>query len=340
MTGSPKNAFGSFSIQGRAIAPGLACGPLRRNRTELDPRDVAGCVLLAERAVPDDIGRILASAGTLTLSGALLSHVSLLSREFGKPSVSLSGVTPARLAEGGEDGLLLLEDVVGLGAGAILDEGDVVFLDGGRGVLTVPGGLDREARRAIRRLYAPLAAFSKLPGDQALLRALLAAAEDPATHGFLLEAAFPYRLVPSGAAARRLLEALAATAPRPEFEALLEALRERILAGAAARCDDTLTVLGAAEDLEDLQRGLRGLEGALDRDLRLLEDLGGDPDRLEQRLEPVLAAAGARRIEMENALRRDVLRALALPENLLRARLEASFGSCAARAPRTSRSRT
>jgi len=325
MTGSPKNAFGSFSIQGRAIAPGLACGPLRRNRTELDPRDVAGCVLLAERAVPDDIGRILASAGTLTLSGALLSHVSLLSREFGKPSVSLSGVTPARLAEGGEDGLLLLEDVVGLGAGAILDEGDVVFLDGGRGVLTVPGGLDREARRAIRRLYAPLAAFSKLPGDQALLRALLAAAEDPATHGFLLEAAFPYRLVPSGAAARRLLEALAATAPRPEFEALLEALRERILAGAAARCDDTLTVLGAAEDLEDLQRGLRGLEGALDRDLRLLEDLGGDPDRLEQRLEPVLAAAGARRIEMENALRRDVLRALALPENLLRARLGGLF---------------
>jgi phosphohistidine swiveling domain-containing protein len=113
MTGSPSSAFGSLLIQGRAIAPGLACGPLRRNRTELDPKDTAGAVLLAERAVPDDIGKILASAGTLTLSAALLSHVSLLSREFGKPSVSLSGITPARLSSEGEDGILQLDDVVG-----------------------------------------------------------------------------------------------------------------------------------------------------------------------------------------------------------------------------------
>ena len=325
MTGSSRNTFGSFSIRGRAIAPGLACGPLRRNRTELDPREVAGSVLLAERAVPDDIGRILASAGTLTLSGALLSHVSLLSREFGKPSVSLSGITPARLSEDGEDGVLQLEDVVGTGDRAVLLEGDIVLLDGGRGVLTVPGGLDRRARGAIRSVYAALTAFGKLPGDEALLRALLQAAEDPATHGFLLEAAFPYRLVPSGPPARRLLEALARTAPHPEFEGMIETLRERVLAEAAARCDDTLTTLEAAEDLEDLQRGMRGLEAALDRDLRLIDDLGGDPDRLEQRLEPVLAAAGARRTEMEDTLRRDVERALGLPDDLLRSRMGGLF---------------
>jgi pyruvate,water dikinase len=292
---------------------------------ELDPADVAGAVLLAERAVPDDIGRILASSGTLTLSGALLSHVSLLSREFGKPSLALSGVTPARLAQDGEDGLLVLEDVVGLSARAVLDDGDIVLLDGGRGVLTVPGGLDREVRRAIRRVHAALAAYAKLPGDELLLTALLETAEGGACREFLLEAAFPFRVVPPGDPARRLIEALAARSPQPEFEAMHAALQERVLEEAAARCDDTLVVIAAAEDLEDLHRGLRGLEHALDRDLKLLEDLGGDPDRLEPKLEPVLSAAGARRAEMEDELRRNVKHALDLPDDLLRARLGGLF---------------
>jgi pyruvate, water dikinase len=107
--------------------------------------------------------------------------------------------------------------------------------------------------------------------------------------------------------------------------AIIDALRERVLAEAAARCDDTLTALAAAEDLEDLQRAMRGLETALDRDLRLIDDLGGDPDRLEQRLEPVLAAAGGRRTEMEEALRREVERALALPDESLRSRMGGVF---------------
>lgn len=326
MTASPSLASGFFSIQGRAVAPGLACGPLRRNRPDLASRDVSGSVLLAERAVPDDVGRILASAGTLTISGAVLSHVSLLSREFGKPSVSLSGVTPARLSGEGEDGVLVLEDVVGIGARAVLDEGDIVFLDGSRGVLTVPGGLDREARHMVQRLYAPLAAFGKLPDDDALLGALLeAAAESRATLAFLLEAAMPYRLVPAGPPARRLLDGLAGSARHPELGAMIEALKERVLAEAAERCRETLSILETAEDLEELQRGLRGLEGALDRDLRLLEDLGGDPDRLEQQLEPVLAAAAARRGGLESELRRDVTEAIGLPESTLRSRLGGLF---------------
>src|SRR5262249_6493828 len=146
-----------------------------------------------------------------------------------------------------------------------------------RGVLSVPGGFDRDARTAIRRVHAALVSFSKLPNDETLLRAVLLAADDPATHGFLLEAAFPYRLVPAGASARRRLEALAQAADRAEFDALTDALKERVLAESAERCDETLGALLTAEDLEDLQRGLRGLEGALDRDLKLLDDLGGDP---------------------------------------------------------------
>ena len=325
MTASPSPPSSSFTIRGRAIAPGLACGPLRLNRGELEARDVAGCVLVAERAVPDDIGRILASAGTLTISGALLSHVSLLSREFGKPSVSLAGITPARLAGRREDGLLRLDDGEGTGAEAVLDEGDVVLLDGHRGLLTVPGGVDREQRRVIRRVFAALAAFGTLPGDEALLRALLDAAHDPQTHDFLLEAAFPYRLVPPGLPSRKLLEALARESPGAALEGRVSALRERVLAGAAARCDDTLVVLAAAEDLEDLQRGIRTLEGSLERDLRLIDDLGGDPDRLEQRLEPVLAMAGARRAGLEDGLRRDVSHALTLGDDEMRARLGGLF---------------
>jgi pyruvate,water dikinase len=325
MSGPSSNAFGAFSIQGRAIAPGLACGPLRRNRTELDPGEVAGSVLVAERAIPDDIGRILASAGTLTISGALLSHVSLLSREFGKPSVALSGLTPARLLEGAEDGVLQFDDVVGTGARAVLEEGDIVFLDGDRGVLTVPGGLDRDARRTIQGVCAALTAYGKLPADDALLVAVVGAVEDPATHGFLFEAAFPYRLVPSGPPARRLLAALLGSAPSAELVAIIDGLRERVLAEAAARCDDALTALQAAEDLEDLQRVMRALETALDRDLRLIDDLGGDPDRLEQRLEPILATAGARRTEMEETLRRDVEHALSLPDESLRSRMGGLF---------------
>lgn len=325
MTASPSPAGGSLTIRGRAIAPGLACGPLRLNRGELEAGDVAGCVLVAERAVPDDIGRILASAGTLTISGALLSHVSLLSREFGKPSVSLAGITPARLADRREDGLLRLDDGQGSGAGAVLDEGDVVLLDGHRGLVTVPGGVDREQRRVIRRVFAALAAFGTLPGDEALLRALLEAARHPQTHDFLLEAAFPYRLVPPGLPSRSLLEALARESPGGALEARVSALRERVLAGAAARCDDTLVVLAAAEDLEDLQRGIRTLEGSLERDLRLIDDLGGDPDRLEQRLEPVLAMAGARRAGLEDGLRRDVSHALTLGDDEMRVRLGGLF---------------
>ena len=48
-------------------------------------------------------------------------------------------------SEAGENGVLQLEDIVGTGDRAVLEEGDIVLLNGGRGLLTVPGGLDRAA---------------------------------------------------------------------------------------------------------------------------------------------------------------------------------------------------
>jgi hypothetical protein len=327
MSGPSNAAPGFLAIRGRAIAPGVACGPLRRNRPELAVHDAAGAILLAERAVPDDVGRILAAAGTLTISGAVLSHVSLLSREFGKASVSLSGVTPAHLATDGEDGLLVLDDVVGAPDRPALDEGDVVFLDGTQGIVGVPGGFDRAARRAVRRVYALLLAYGRFPDDETLLRETVeaAAAADDVAFAFLLEAALAYRVVPGGAPARRLLEALATRAGRADHAARVASLLERVLDEAAARCDRAREALDHVDDLDELQRALRSLESSLDRDLALLDDLGADPDRLEHHLEPVLLAAGARRETLEARLRDDVRHALSLSDETLGSRLGGLF---------------
>ena len=325
MAGSP-SLSGSLVIRGRAIAPGLACGPLRRNRPDLAPEDAAGCVLIADRAVPDDIGRVLAAAGTLTIAGTVLSHVSLLSREFGKPSVALSGITPARLSRPEEDGVLVLEDLVGAGRPAVLREGNIALLDGARGIVVVPGGMVDASRGVIARLYGPLAAFGKLPADEVLLGALVEAiAREPEALPFVLEAALVYRLVPAGPPARRLIVALSEGGLQKPLAALAGGLIDRVLGEAAARCDDALTKLVGAEDIEELQTALRELEGALERDLRVLEDLGGDPDRVEQKLEPVLAAAAERRESLERRLRSDVADALALPDEALRGKLGGLF---------------
>jgi pyruvate,water dikinase len=307
---------GFLEHRGRGIAPGLACGPLRRNRPELTPREAQGSILLAERAVPDDVPRILAAAGTLTFAGAVLSHVSLLCREFGKVSVSFAGFTPARFTGEGEPGLLVI-------ASQVLEEGDVVFLDGTRGRVTIP-----ESRATARRVFAPLSAYAKLPEDGALLSALLEACPpgDGAAATFLLEAALAYRIVPAGLPARRLLAALASDPARAEDVAThLADLTARAMAQAAARCDEALETIQAVEDLDELQRAMRGLEGVLDAELKLLDDLDADPDRLEPRLEPVLAAAASRREILEARLREEVDAALALDDPSVRTRLGGLF---------------
>src|SRR5262245_13946368 len=307
---------GFVEVRGRGIAPGLACGPLRKNRPELAPREAQGAILLAERAVPDDVPRILAASGTLTFSGAVLSHVSLLCREFGKVSVSFAGFTPARFTKEGEEGMLVV-------ASEVLDEGDVVFLDGTRGRVTIP-----RSRGTARRVFAPLSAYAKLPEDGALLAALLEACPpgDDDAAWFLLEAALAYRLVPAGEPTRRLVAALTADPARQDgLQPLLSGLISRRLAQAAARCDEAKETIDVVEDLDELQRAMRRLEGVLDIDLKLLEDLDADPDRLEPRLEPVLAAAAARREVLEARLREEVRGALALDDETLRSRLGGLF---------------
>lgn len=327
MSATPPDAPGILVLHGRATSPGLACGPLRRNRADAAPRDVEGGILVAERAVPDDVGRILSAVGTLTLSGAVLSHVSLLSREFGKPSVALSGGSKARLVAEG-DGLLLLEDVVGGSGPVALSEGDVVLLDGDDGLVRVPGGAHAEERARVRAVHAPLASYATLPDDPNLLQALVVACENPhgAAFSYLLEAALLHRRVPAGSAARRLIAAFAADpAHAHALGERLAWIRAKVETRAQARCRSAEEAIGAAEDLDELDRVLRGIERAVERDAAVLDDIDAPTDRIEAGLDPVLRAATNRRDLLRGRIDREVEEALALDETDMPPRLGGLF---------------
>ena len=136
-----------MELPGRAIAPGVACGAVVRNRPDLTGEEAAGTILVAERAVPDDVPRILACAATITGISPALSHVALLSRELGKPSVGLPRLD-------------------------LVPEGAVVIVDGTRGAVVIQG-------EEVRHLHGVLVAFSRAPDDATLRRVVAAAKPVP-----------------------------------------------------------------------------------------------------------------------------------------------------------------
>lgn len=323
-----RDVEGFLVVRGRGAAPGLACGPLRRNRADRPPTEITGGILVAERAVPDDVARILAAAGTLTVSGALLSHVSLLSREFGRPSVSLGERARSRILADEAQGLLGLGDVVGVSGGASLDEGDIVFLDGGAGVLRVPGGIDAGSRLRVRAAHARLAAYATLPDDRDLLAAVVASCSDghdPAL-AFTVEAALVFRLVPRGAPVRRLLAALRADprleAPiRRQLTGLLERIRER----ATDRCRNLAAAAESATDMEELDRDLKEVERALAGDLAIFEDVGEDPDWIEIELDELHRVVASRRSVLRARVEDELAAALAMPDAGIENRMGSLF---------------
>lgn len=316
---------GILRVQGRGASPGTACGPLRRNRADREPVSVDGSILVAERATPEDVGRILASAGTLTLGGALLSHVSLLSREFGKPSVSLGPGSRARiLPEDDPRGILELGDVVGAGDPPVLGEGDVVLLDGDHGTVRVPGGTDPVLRKRTSRIHEALRAYADDPDRDDLLQRLLedAGETDGPVFTYLLEAAFLNHIVPSGSAARRLIDALLADPARREgVERLREGLRRSVFGRAEAGFLSTEVEIGIAEAIDDLDRAVRRLEAQVASERLLIEDLGGDPTVLDGLVVPILEQAEQRRENLRKALGVRVMESLGLPDEALRHRL-------------------
>ena len=326
MTGGMSNAHkldlpGMLLLQGRGTSPGSACGPMTRNRPDREAASVAGSILVAERATPDDVGRILASSGTLTLGGALLSHVSLLSREFGKPSVSLGSGSRVRiLTDPGEAGVLELSDVVGDDRAPVLGEGDVVLLDGDRGTLRVPGGIDPEMRRRARELHGVLLQFASDPERDDLLRGVVAAAGDPdgSVFLYLLEAAFLNRVVPKGDGARRLLHRLTAA---DAAAGRIRALRRGVVERSESRFLSAEVEIRTVEALDDLDRTVGRLEASAEDARGLLEDLGGDPSALDGLVSSILAQAARRRDDLRAAIGSRVVVALELPDEMLRQRL-------------------
>ena len=317
---------GVLTLQGKGASPGLACGPLLRNRQDLSPDEAAGGILVAERAVPDDVGRILASAGTLTISGALLSHVSLLSREFGKPSVTLGSGCPARLVPPGcNDALIELLDVVGGSeARPVLCEGDIVLIDGDAGTISIPGGLSEDSRRAIRRAHDALCDAARSPRDTEALATLLGEVEagGSAAAAYAVEAAALYGAVPAGAATRRILETLLASRTLGESVAgIARDLLHRVEASFRARSERALSSIRLHADLDGLDRAMLDLEEATARDLCRIEDLGGRREAPAGILDAVRAAATDHRQELTARLAADVAAACTLPDGAVRARL-------------------
>lgn len=324
--GRGDDGSGFPALCGKPTAPGLACGPLRRNRSDAAEGDLAGAILVAERAVPDDLGRILAAAGTVTLSATLLSHVSLLSREFGKPSVTLGKDGPVRLLSDEGKALLLVEDVVGAREPIALDEGDIVLLDGDVGTLEIPGGFDAAARAAVRVVFPLLAAYARRPDGDALAALLGATDTAGPSQAFVLEAALSHRMVSAGSATRGLVRAMTDDARRCDAVARrVERIRARAMRRALERCDAAAASVEMAADLDELNRVLRELDGTLQRDLLLIEDTGGSAWVVAERIESIMSDAAKRRGALEARLAVQVHDALALPDDVLRHRIGGLF---------------
>ncbi len=316
---------GSLTLLGKGTSPGLACGPLLRNASDLDPDEARGAILVAERAVPDDVGRILAAAGTLTGSGTVLSHISLLSREFGKPSVALGAAGIARILPPDPGAPLLeLRDVVGTPLPPVLYEGDIVFVDGSRGSVEIPGGLDLAARERVRRAFDSVRAIASHPDDDALFAAVADTARGASDSllRFVLEAGVVHRILPAGAAPRRMVGALSGLPGlRAAVEAWVAETRSRVIAEVRDRCAREHDASRFVEDFDDLERGLRAFTEDLDRARSLLEDLGADRSVLDADAGPILAEAEIKRTVLRDRLAAEVSAALRLPAESMHHRL-------------------
>jgi len=311
---------------GRGTAPGRACGPLRRNSPGLDPDSSLGVILVAERAVPEDVGRILAAAGTITFGGAVLSHISLLSREFGKPSVSMADSPCVRFADQ-HDGVLALTPDGGTAEPVTMAEGDIVLLDGNTGKVLVPGAGDPAFREALQDLFPRLGRFDVAPEQAELetrLEALLQTLGEPLLE-FLMEATVLYRVVPAGRPARRLLSILErndrAEAVGRYREDLVIRIRERV----RRMFLEAEGELAAITEPDDLKRRVNRVQDSALQYRLQLEDLGHAPAGLDDALLEYQAKAASIREGLRFALTREVEVMLAMPDEALRHRIGGLF---------------
>ena len=109
---------------GLAASPGAACGAAVFDADRAAERGAAGAhvILVRPETTADDIHGLIAARGVLTARGGMTSHAAVVARGMGKPCVAgcadLSVDVEARHASI---------------SGAVIEEGDLVTIDGGTG---------------------------------------------------------------------------------------------------------------------------------------------------------------------------------------------------------------
>ncbi len=312
-------AAAEWILRGRGFSPGLAAGPLARNHPGLEPDDARGTILVSERAVPDDVARIEAAAGTLTLGGAPLSHLSRVSRELGKPALALAQEPGIVLSPPGAGEILRVpgDDRVA----RTLHSGDVVLLDADRGLLRVPGGHAARRRDRVRELWRALGRAAAAPGDPGRLSdAARCAGDDPALTRFVLEVAAVHRLLPAGDAVRRLIDLLRGHVGSASIDAICRGLAAEIGERAELAARRALATLDDTRDPRELERCLADARDRIAAHHERLRDLGGEPDRAAPLLKRIGETAARRREELARGLEREVQATLALDPQAFSAR--------------------
>ncbi len=117
---SPKNVggmergIGTDVIEGVPCSGGVIRGEVLVVNNPSDCPDTTGKIIVAKMTDPGWVFLIVGAAGIIAEKGSLLSHTAIISRELGKPAV-----------------------VGAEGAARLLNSGDIVELDGTRGLITV-----------------------------------------------------------------------------------------------------------------------------------------------------------------------------------------------------------
>jgi pyruvate, orthophosphate dikinase len=116
----PKAAL-DVAAKGLNASPGAASGAIVFDADAAVERAKSGPVILVRwETTPDDIHGMIAAQGILTVHGGMTSHAAVVARGMGKPCVA------------GCDELSLDGGKATIG-GQVLDEGDVITIDGGTG---------------------------------------------------------------------------------------------------------------------------------------------------------------------------------------------------------------
>jgi hypothetical protein len=218
--------------------------------------------------------------------------------------------------------LLDLGDLVGSrGQSTVIDEGDVVLLDGDRGRLRLPGGLDRERRRNVRRLYSALTRYATDPASPGALSALVDAASNAGTYEFLLDAALTCRIVPAGEPSRAMIRALVTADGTGRVEGCLARLSAAIKNETELRCRQALDEIGRTSDPDELVGQRERLGAYVNHSAEIVADLEAPAQELRDSMSEVEQATAKKLDDLRRVLNDELSAASALDDDVVCRRL-------------------